>query len=431
MTSEWHEEKSQYTGHPPPGFPAIPCHSNRSQYPHSQALPPSFHNPTGRSYPGLETLEASLTKAPEWFVPMFEYDENEFGPRGRRFNNKYNPLRIPKFRENETPVENWMMATHSEIIANGKEAVCLLLPRHAFAEGSFMVRSFNALSLPDQCNLTIGRGTWRNWHFWIQNLQDNLDAQLRLKAQVRKKKPNEDFPAYLAETYPLFKAAYRHDPDREIIRCIKTGFHDWNALNSMPEESNFEVLLAQAHQYERIKQLWQETATTSTQPTSSYLHVESQKLTPPPNGIADPESFSFVSRSRPPFSRNKPLPLPDATHFVLSHALDARMAVGRRSVPDDQIDPRAKTVNFQNSTQHGKFMRSYIRINRDGQAKIVFMKHDCRTCEAEGVSPADHFVFEHNLYHLPKSNTHVHELGLPEIDDDDEEMFDAGNEHWC
>ncbi|RPA80954.1 hypothetical protein BJ508DRAFT_326803 [Ascobolus immersus RN42] len=353
----------------------------------------------------------------------------------RRSNEKYDLHRIPKFNEHQTPLENYLAALYVDVANVGPDKVCPLIGR-SFPAGSYLNFWFNSLHYTDQMLLMVGDQTWRNWQWCFSMLRDNLDEKLQTTAATRIKRSTETFPEYISEIYPLLRAAYRTDTEKKIIQRIKSGFREWNAVLAMPEEHSLQNLITQAHGYERMCVLQPPPSSnaSSLPPSSSYLPADQLSMAFP----ATHDSDTYLSRSQSrqlaaPYDsesyaakssyRQNPVnyKYADPKHFVMPSQLDSRMLVHRRQgVPSDQVDPRAKTVNFRVSAKHGKSMRSYIRS--EPREEVIVMTRDCTICSNANLQPADHFVFEHNLYHeVSPAQAYISESGLPERDDTESE----------
>ncbi|RPA74703.1 hypothetical protein BJ508DRAFT_332774 [Ascobolus immersus RN42] len=310
-----------------------------------------------------------------------------------------------------------------DVYGYGEQAVCPLWGRHAFPQGSYLSLWFNALSYQDQLRLQVGDGIFRNWEYCLMMLRSNLDERLKTKAEGRKKRAEETYPQYLAETYPLLKAAYRTDTEAAIIQRLKAGFDSWDAFHAMSEEYNFQQLENQAHRYERMRGLFGALQRPEAV-ESSYLSIDQARS----NALlfeSAPESQSYAARSsyqQQPASAA--FRAADPVDFVPASDIHPDIMVHRlTSVPDAEVDQRAKTVNKRPSAKDGgALIRSYIKSFP--RKEVVFLARDCSICKQAGLQPCDHFHFEHNLYHTATSKTYVHQNGLPEVDQDSDSEND-------
>ncbi|RPA72747.1 hypothetical protein BJ508DRAFT_334743 [Ascobolus immersus RN42] len=389
---------------------------------HATAPPMASQLPWHASQAQLPQPMLSVVVAPPGFQSMFPPLPDAPTKRDR-----YHVSRVQVYQEEVMPLENWLASAYVDVYGYGEQAVCPLWGRHAFPHGSYLHLWFNALSYHDQLLLQVGDGIFRNWEYCLMMLRPNLDERLRTKADGRRKRPDETYPQYLAETYPLLKAVYRTDTEAAIIQRLKGGFDSWDACHAMAEEYNFQQLENQAHRYERMRGLFsgQGRTTTSQTPTSSYLSIEQARSSAlpleqqPVRMSTEYDSSSFAAKSSyQQQPANAIYRSADPADFVAPTDLHPDMLLHRLpNVPDDEIDPRAKTVNKRPSTRHGGVStRSYIKAFP--RKEVVFLARECSTCKSQGLKPNDHFNFEHNLYHAPQSKTYIHESGLPEVDQD-------------
>ncbi|RPA86380.1 hypothetical protein BJ508DRAFT_321524 [Ascobolus immersus RN42] len=393
-------EASPWHASAPPSTALLPWHASAAQHPQpvlSVVLAP----------PGFQSI----------FPPL---------PANPTKKDRYHVSRVQTYLEDAMPLENWLANAFVDVYGYGEQAVCPLWGRHAFPQGSYLNLWFNALSYTDQLNLQVGDGIFHNWEFCLMMLRPTLDERLRTKAENRRKRSDETYPQYLAELYPLLKAAYRTDTEAAIIQRLKRGFDSWDAFHAMSEEYNFQQLENQAHRYERMRGLFgTQTANSRVDSTpSSYLPIGQFRSSNLRIETA-PESSAFPARSSyqqtPATAQYKAA---DPQDFVDPAELHPDMRVGRISVPDHEIDGRAKTVNKRPSARHGGTLtRSYIKAYP--RREVVFLNRDCSLCRQLGLSPSDHFNFEHNLYHA-SAKTYLHANGLPEVDQDSES--DSENE---
>ncbi|RPA76382.1 hypothetical protein BJ508DRAFT_331157 [Ascobolus immersus RN42] len=349
-----------------------------------------------------EVYEDEATcRAPPEFQEIYRYDPTAIRFNGRTFNDRYDSRRIPVFHEATMPVDNWLTKLHVEVTINGEEAVCPLIGSKALQEGSFLHRWFNNLSHTDLILLTIGPRPWRNWQYAIYNLREHLNPLIRHQAETRIKAVDETYHSYVTTRYTLLKAAFPYEPEVEILRRIKSGFQDQAAFTIMRESKDIRKLEQEALEYEEMQTTMSKNRPVVTAvPHSSYLRVQG---TPTPS-VPEHHSQSFAAESKGSYRRSNTYQQTPATKMnvypvpaqvVKAEDLHPDLKKNRRTLPPDQIDPRALTVNKRKHPQTGEMIRCYIREN----SKYVGLDRPCSICQRLGLKPDDHFSFEHNLYH--------------------------------
>ncbi|RPA70987.1 hypothetical protein BJ508DRAFT_316023 [Ascobolus immersus RN42] len=322
----------------------------------------------------------------------------------KHFNDRWDSRRMPIYHESKTTLDSWLTKLHVEITINGEEAVCPLIGPKGLPEGTFLHRWYNNLNHLDLILLTIGPNPWYNWQYAIYTLREHLNPLIRSQAESRSKLHDETYHAYITTRYPLLKAAFPYEPETEILRRIKAGFADENAFSFMRESTDIRKLEREALEYEEMRTAMAKNKPVSAVPHSAYLKVSG-------SFPVDPEEFTgstFVAargsrdsresnrdnryQQRPATSHNV-YPVP--SDIVKDEDLDPSIKKGRRNLPYDQWDPRARTVNKRVHPETKALVRCFIRGNR----QYVCLDHPCKICQRHSLKPDDHFSFEHNLYH--------------------------------
>ncbi|RPA76455.1 hypothetical protein BJ508DRAFT_331124 [Ascobolus immersus RN42] len=348
--------------------------------------------------------DPATCRAPDNFVPTFPYDDTLPRYNNKMFNDRWDSRRMPVYHESKTTLDSWLTKLHVEIAINGQEAVCPLIGPKGLPEGTFLHRWYNNLNHIDLILLTMGPNPWYNWQYAICSLREHLNPLIRSQAESRVKLPDETYHAYITTRYPLLKAAFPYEPETEIIRRIKTGFIDENAYTFMREQVDIRRLERESLEYEEMRTAMAKNKPLGPQmPTSSYLRASGAYSHP-----ADEDKAQMFVATRTSY-RNKYQQKPATSHnvypvpadVVRDADLDPAIKKGRRSIPVEQMDPRARTVNMRTHPDTKVSVRCYIRDN----CQYVCLDRPCSKCQRAGLTPDDHFSFEHNLYHDDNANT--------------------------
>ncbi|RPA73316.1 hypothetical protein BJ508DRAFT_334215 [Ascobolus immersus RN42] len=347
--------------------------------------------------------DQATCRAPRDFIPTFAYDDTLHRYNNKLFNDRWDSRRMPIYHESKTTLDSWLTKLHVEISINGQEAVCPLIGPKGLPEGTFLHRWYNNLNHVDLILLTIGPNPWYNWQYAICSLREHLNPLIRSQAESRTKLPDETYHAYLTTRYPLLKAAFPYEPETEIIRRLKTGFIDENAYTFMREQVDIRKLERESLEYEEMRTaLLKNKPLAPPLPSSSYLRVSSQPETNQESSaqtfVAARQSFRGSKYQQRPAPAHNVYPVP--ADVVRDADLDPAIKQGRRNIPIEEWDPRARTVNMRQHPETKQMVRCYVRDNR----QYVCIDRPCSKCQRQGLTPNDHFSFEHNLYHEEQGN---------------------------